>query len=611
MFVRPTSSTALRSRDGPLRALALMAGLILMVALAACGGGRDTAEGNGPAGPMAAPRAAAAPLAAVAGGAASTIDQFMDWAESAYADLFPGHASTARSAPYDYRYYPGTGNYLGAVGDQLYVAGNLVGNGAPIRIGDTADFTCLATPGRCDAVPGTSGTWSPPERLPVDLAPAYPILDGVHVLDGAGTAHLFSQLPHGPSWDTQSSIMQSRRKAGGSWEPLAALGNYVTTPTQWLEDNAIHTDAAGNLHGVVSLFDTAGYDTANYFDATALIYSRPLPLASWSAPTVVRKTPGERSFRLVAAVEPGGGVWLAWIERVFISGNPYDDGYAVFAAPYSAAGGLGTIVKVFDGATRSSSLKIASDGQGHPQLLLQREFPMRSELYWSRFDGTAWSPSTTVAQEVYKTGGDNMRQNAFVVGPNGDSIILWLALREISSSYAIHTMTVRHYSVGAGWAPEAPLVDGYDFDPQKPQMAMDPFGNATIVWSDFSTPARVWAARYEPARGWTRLDQVNTGLGPDRGGSWPRVAADWGGTFHIVWHQEDKAGDRYLLRVGHRAYSWKTGWGASEYLPNLGTNEERLVGFAVSRGGAASVLWSMHTPDLQPQVYSTVFRPQP
>ena len=69
-----------------------------------------------------------------------TPTELMDWAESAYANFFPGHKPNLTSAPYIYRYYPETGNYVGLDGENIYILGPVAGNVLTF-VGTLTEFT--------------------------------------------------------------------------------------------------------------------------------------------------------------------------------------------------------------------------------------------------------------------------------------------------------------------------------------------------------------------------------------------------------------------------------------------------------------------------------------
>jgi hypothetical protein len=66
------------------------------------------------------------------------VERLFDWAEVRYGSYFPGHSSTASADGYLYRYYPATGNYVGAKGGRV-----VVHNGRDwlfLDVGSVADY---------------------------------------------------------------------------------------------------------------------------------------------------------------------------------------------------------------------------------------------------------------------------------------------------------------------------------------------------------------------------------------------------------------------------------------------------------------------------------------
>lgn len=69
------------------------------------------------------------------------VEALLDWAERTYPDLFPGRAATQWLAPYQYRYYPATGNHVGVAGSDVYVLGP-ISQGKVQRVGSLEEFRC-------------------------------------------------------------------------------------------------------------------------------------------------------------------------------------------------------------------------------------------------------------------------------------------------------------------------------------------------------------------------------------------------------------------------------------------------------------------------------------
>jgi hypothetical protein len=82
-----------------------------------------------------------------------TATNLMDWAEIHYPQFFPSHRTDQSFAPYVYRYYPETGNYLGVDAQVIRVMGSSFG-ASPITVGELAQFTCNVFPESCSPTGG-------------------------------------------------------------------------------------------------------------------------------------------------------------------------------------------------------------------------------------------------------------------------------------------------------------------------------------------------------------------------------------------------------------------------------------------------------------------------
>ncbi|MBL8361319.1 MAG: DUF1800 domain-containing protein [Rubrivivax sp.] len=81
-------------------------------------------------------------VAAVATVPVPTVTELLDWAERVYTVYFPGHQANLVSAPYTYRYYAQTGNYVGVADGRVYIYGPV--SGGPLGdVGALADYGTL------------------------------------------------------------------------------------------------------------------------------------------------------------------------------------------------------------------------------------------------------------------------------------------------------------------------------------------------------------------------------------------------------------------------------------------------------------------------------------
>src|SRR4249920_2633590 len=81
---------------------------VALVLLAGCGGGgADESDGR--------MKPAAARPAAAAAATLSAADQLMNVGEASFPQFFPAHKATQAFPPFQFRFYPETGIYLGVV----------------------------------------------------------------------------------------------------------------------------------------------------------------------------------------------------------------------------------------------------------------------------------------------------------------------------------------------------------------------------------------------------------------------------------------------------------------------------------------------------------------
>lgn len=132
--------TPLRPRwQAPRSALAALA-LACASLLAACGGGDEGVRAAGE---------RQRPLAAIDIERVSPTE-LMDWAAVAYSEYFKGPAIDGVSPPYVYRYFQGSGNYIGVDGSLVYVLGPPFST-QPLLVGRIGDFECSVRFAACVA----------------------------------------------------------------------------------------------------------------------------------------------------------------------------------------------------------------------------------------------------------------------------------------------------------------------------------------------------------------------------------------------------------------------------------------------------------------------------
>jgi hypothetical protein len=214
-----------------------IAALILLVS---CGGGShpDTAPTAAPA------RAALKPLAAPS---TLTAAEAMDWAEAHFPSQFPpAGKSSGFVAPYTYRYYPASGNYLGistgAPDVAVYLHGNITG-GQVTRLAALREYTCTVRPQDCQPLSTNIAAWGD-SQIPSIAAHLQVLIPDRTVYDGGVAAQYSWEVAARHAADTE------RQK----WVSIFWFGHVnETDPAQVKADMAavVAALAAGNTRFVV------------------------------------------------------------------------------------------------------------------------------------------------------------------------------------------------------------------------------------------------------------------------------------------------------------------------------------------------------------------------
>jgi hypothetical protein len=135
------------------------------------------------------------------------------------------------------------------------------------------------------------------------------------------------------------------------------------------------------------------------------------------------------------------------------------------------------------------------------------------------------------------------------------------------------------------WDPTGTPIENDDGEARTPDVAMDPRGNVTVVWSQYGPPFNIWANRYDAGTGLRETAQL---IEHDDAGDAlaPRVAIDAAGNAIAVWQQSD----------GTHTHVWAsrhggTCWDAPVRLDTSDTADAQAPRIAMNAGGAAIVVW--------------------
>ena len=141
------------------------------------------------------------------------------------------------------------------------------------------------------------------------------------------------------------------------------------------------------------------------------------------------------------------------------------------------------------------------------------------------------------------------------------------------------------YDMEWGWG-DAELIEPESGVPPTPEVAMDPAGNAIVVWSHWDGSSQnIMARRYDSTVGW----QTAQAIDDDDAGSAanPHVAMDPAGNAMAVWRQRDS----FRYNIWSRHYDAASGqWGEAELVESRDTDAS-APRVTVDAAGNAIVVW--------------------
>ena len=166
--------------------------------------------------------------------------------------------------------------------------------------------------------------------------------------------------------------------------------------------------------------------------------------------------------------------------------------------------------------------------------------------------------------------------------PNGAAVAVWA-----QSAGTRFDIWSNRYMTSTGWGAAELIEDDDTGDARSPEVAMDANGNAVAVWQQADGERfNIWSNRYTPSGGWGEAEQIEDNTG---NATRPEVAMDPSGNAIAVWQQYDGERDniwsnRYTATTG--------GWSTAELIETEDGGEASEPQVAMDRSGNAVAVWS-------------------
>lgn len=219
-------------------------------------------------------------------------------------------------------------------------------------------------------------------------------------------------------------------------------------------------------------------------------------------------------------------------------------------------------------------------------------------LFQNRFNGIGWSSADYLDNNNTSF---NLGMPSIAADGSGNAIVLWSQGTATTSS----TVYARRYA-GGTWSAFEPLstTDGAG----RARVAMNATGEATAVWQESVLDGlETWVRRRVGAGAWGPAVRLDTPLGASGSQGEPQVAVDPAGNTSVVWSHTLPGGNHRDLYGSH--YSVVTSaWGAPVLLDSVNTGDVNTCSLAMDANGNAIVVWDQDTTNGRLDIWANVFR---
>jgi hypothetical protein len=365
---------------------------------------------------------------------------------------------------------------------------------------------------------------------------------------------------------TPQRFLSSRFVPGTGFSPaqqIVADGTGVFSP-------AIAVDPAGNAIAVWGRSVTG---------SITLQASRLTPGGAWSAPVVVENNAVPPSL-IQVQTDAAGNALALWV-RQDTSVSPQIS--TVVTSSFAPAAGWSTPVVV---TTVNGSVfpALAVGPTGEAMAVWQLAVPSQGIVADRFVPATGWGTPQLIEADAGFALGPQV-----AIDPAGNAVAVWA-----QTDGTRFNVVANRFTPTAGWATPQIIDNDTVADAFNPVVSLDAAGNAIAAWDQSDgTRARVAAARLVPATGWgTPVVVGQTGTNDFS----PSIAVDPAGNAVVVWEDIGTESNGTVTNsIGANRFTPATGWGAGQIIDQLTTSSAQLSTVGIDGFGRASVTWSSGT----------------
>jgi dipeptidyl aminopeptidase/acylaminoacyl peptidase len=246
----------------------------------------------------------------------------------------------------------------------------------------------------------------------------------------------------------------------------------------------------------------------------------------------------------------------------------------IYANRYTPGDNWGTATLIETGTGNAYTPQVAFDSDGNAMAVWKQNDGSADSIYANRYTpGGNWGTATLI-----ETGTGNAYKPQIAIDPDGNAIAVW-----IQNDGSHNSIYANRYIPGGNWGTETQIETGTG-TAHDPQIAIDTDGNAMVVWYQYDGSYQsIYANRYTPAANWGTATLIETGT---RDAYVPQIAIDPNGNAMAVWVQND--GSFYSIYANRYAPSGN--WGTATLI-ETGTENVGSPQIAIDPNGNAMAVW--------------------
>ena len=304
-----------------------------------------------------------------------------------------------------------------------------------------------------------------------------------------------------------------------------------------------------------------------------------IPAKAWGTAELIEADTGNAEYPQIA-FDPDGNAIAVWEQR---DNNGI---MCIYSNRYDSTTGWGTAEDIDMTNFHAFEPQIGIDSYGNALVVWRQG--TNNDIYSNRYDSTTGWGTPMRIESVNNPGNEPQ----IAINSDGNAIAIWTQDNQYVYS--------NRYDSGTGlWDTEV-LIETDAGNADSPQVAIDPDGNAIAVWHQNNHD--IYSNRYDSGTGlWGTAAEEIDDSGANQA-AYPQVAIDPDGNAIVVWRQDDGTYDS----IYSNRYTSGTGWGTAELIENNASAAYEPQ-IAIDPDGNAIAVWQQDDGTGTNNIYANRF----